>query len=88
MKTTRIIGFFKSVIGDMQTKVPIQLQYQTESTFRFNLFPNKPWFLCVCSTSLLKTLGEKEENAQTEQFLLFPQCFLPFLRPFCNFHQI
>ena len=24
-------------------------------------FPNKPWFLCVCSTSLLKTLWEKEQ---------------------------
>ena len=23
---------------------------------RFNPFPNKPWFLCVCTTSLLKTL--------------------------------
>ena len=27
----------------------------------FNLFPNKPWFLRVCSTSLLKTLLEKEK---------------------------
>ena len=27
----------------------------------FNSFPNKPWFLCVCSTSLLKTLWEKEK---------------------------
>ena len=26
----------------------------------FNSFPNKPWFLCVCSTSLLKTLWEKK----------------------------
>ena len=40
-----------------------------------------------CSTSLLKTLG-KEKNAHNEQFLLFPQCFLPFLRPLCRFHQI
>ena len=30
-----------------------------------NLFPNKPWFLRVCSKSLCN-----------EQFLLFPQCFL------------
>ena len=36
-------------------------------------FPNKPWFLHVCSTCLLKTLREKEK----EQYLLFPQCFLP-----------
>ena len=41
-----------------------------------NPFPNKPWFLCVCSTSLLKTVG-KGEIALNEQFLLFPQSFLP-----------
>ena len=38
-------------------------------------FPNKPWFLRVCCTSLLKTLG-KGEIARNEQFLHFPQCFL------------
>ena len=43
----------------------------------FNPFPNKPWFLRVYSTSLLKTLWEKGEIAPNEQFLLFPQCFLP-----------
>ena len=26
-----------------------------------NTFPNKPWFLHVCSRSLLKTLWEKEK---------------------------
>ena len=43
-----------------------------------NPFPNKPWFLRVCSTSLLKTLRVKEKLLK--QFLLFPQCFLPFWR--------
>ena len=105
------------------------------------LFPNKPWFLHVCSTSLLKTLWEKEkllvtsnfpfthsvfypydalsfifikfepfpkqalvftclqhkpfentvgkgEIARIEQFLLFPQCFLPVWITFCHFRQI
>ena len=51
----------------------------------FNPFPNKPWFLCVCSTSLLKTLWEIARN---EQFLLFPQCFLPFSRTSYHFHWI
>ena len=32
-------------------------------------FPNKPWFLLVYNTSLLKTLWKKEK------LLLFPQCF-------------
>ena len=48
---------------------------------------DKPRFLRVCSTSLFKTLG-KGEIALNEQFLLFPQCFLPFWRTFCHFHQI
>ena len=48
----------------------------------FNPFPNKPWVLCVCSASLLKTLWEKEK------LLLFPQCFLPVRKTFCHFHPI
>ena len=51
---------------------------------RQNPFPKKPWGLCVCSTSLLKTLREKEDK----QSLLFPQCFLPIKRSLCHFHQI
>ena len=67
-----------------------------------NPFPNKPWFLRVCTTGILKTLWEKEklhyryfentvgkkEIARNEQFLLFPQCFLPIWRTFCHFHRI
>ena len=33
-----------------------------------NTFPNKPWFLRVCSTSLLKTLWEKEKLLVTSNF--------------------
>ena len=40
-----------------------------------NPFPNKPCFLRVCSTSLLKNNVGKEELARNEQFFLFPQCF-------------
>ena len=29
----------------------------------------------------------KGEIARNEQFLLFPQCFLPIWTSFCNFHQ-
>ena len=36
----------------------------------FNAFPNKPWFLRVYSTSLLKTL--ENETKRNEQFILFP----------------
>ena len=31
------------------------------SCILFNPFPNKPWFLLVCSAGLLKTLWEKEK---------------------------
>ena len=37
--------------------------------------------------SLENTVG-KGEIARNEQFLLFPQCFLPILRPFSHFYQI
>ena len=51
-----------------------------------NHFPNKPWFLCVCSTSLEKTV-EKGEIARNKQFLLFLQCLLLVWRPFLHFDQ-
>ena len=51
-------------------------------------FPDKPWFLFVCSTKLLKTLWEKEKLLPTCNFSFFPQCFLPILRTFCHFDQI
>ena len=35
---------------------------------RINPFPNKPWFLRVCSTNLLKTLWEKEKLLVTSNF--------------------
>ena len=43
-----------------------------------NLFPNKPWFLCVCSTSLLKTVREKEKLLITSNFSFFHSVFHPF----------
>ena len=44
-------------------------------------------FTCLQYDSLENTVG-KGEIARYEQFLLFPQCFLPFWRTFCHFHQI
>ena len=55
----------------------------------FNPFPNKPWFLHVCSTSLLKTLWEKEKLLVMSNFSFSPfptvfstclESFLPFLK--------
>ena len=44
----------------------------------FNPFPNKPWFLSVCSTSLLKTLWEKEKLLVTSSFSFSRSVFYPF----------
>ena len=52
----------------------------------FNPFPNKPWFLPVWSTILLKTLWEKEKLLVTSNFS-FSQCFLAVWITFCHFQQ-
>ena len=43
-----------------------------------NPFPNKPWFLRVCSKTLLKTLWEKEKLLVTNNFLFSNSVFKPF----------
>ena len=40
-----------------------------------NPFPNKPWFLCVCSASLLKTMWEKEKLLVTSHFFFSHSVF-------------
>ena len=42
-----------------------------------NPFPNNPWFLRVCSTSLLKTLREKEKLLGTRNFSFSHSVFWP-----------
>ena len=42
-----------------------------------NPFPNKPWFLRVCSTSLLKTLREKEKSLVTSNSSFSHSVFYP-----------
>ena len=44
----------------------------------FNPFPNKPWFLRVCSISLLKILWEKEKLLVTSNFSFSHSVFYPF----------
>ena len=48
------------------------------SSYPLNPFPNKPWFLRVCSTSLLKTLWEKEKLLVTSNFSFSHIVFYPF----------
>ena len=44
-------------------------------------------FTCVLYKSLENTVRQGE-IAHNEQFLLFPQCFLPFQKTVCHFQQI
>ena len=44
----------------------------------FNPFPNKPWFLRVCRTSVLKTLCEKEKLLVTSNFSFSHSVFYSF----------
>ena len=46
-------------------------------SFRFNPFLNKPWFVRVCSISLLKRLWEKEKLLVTDNFYFFHSVFYP-----------
>ena len=50
----------------------------------FNPFPNKPWYIPVCSKSLLKTLREKEKLALTSDFS-FSKSFSTLLENFLLF---
>ena len=50
-----------------------------------NPFPNMPWFLCVCSTSLLKTLWKKEKLLVTSNFSFSHSVFYPLEEPFSIF---
>ena len=55
--------------------------------FRLNPFPNKPWFLRVCSTDLLKTLWEKEKLLVTSNFSFSHSVFYPFGEPSAIFNK-
>ena len=53
-----------------------------------NPFPNKPWFLRVCSTSLLKTLREKEKLFVISNFSFSHSVFYPFGELFAIFIKL
>ena len=48
-----------------------------QSEWTLNPFQNKPWFLRVCSTRLLKTLWEKEKLLVTSNFFFSHSVFYP-----------
>ena len=48
----------------------------------------KPWFLCVCSASLLKTLRDKDKLLVMSNSSFSHSVFYPFGKTFCHFHQV
>ena len=60
-----------------RTTYNVQFQKKKKNQ-AINPFPNKPWFLRVCSTSLLKTQWEKEKYLVTSNFSFFHSVFYPF----------
>ena len=68
-------------------------QYRPLSIINFHLNALKPFpeqaldFMYLHHKSFDNAVG-KGEIAHNEQFLLFPQCFLPVLRAFCHLDQI
>ena len=51
--------------------------YKTKLGLGVNPFPNKPWFLCVSSTSPLKTLWEREKLLVTSDHSFSHSVFCP-----------
>ena len=54
------------------------LKVSSAKFIKFNPFPNKPWFLRVCSISLLKILWEKEKLLVTSNFSFSHSVFYLF----------
>ena len=52
-----------------------------------SLSQTSPGFYVSALNSFENTVG-KGEIALNEQFLLFPQCFIPMWRTLCHFHKI
>ena len=74
---TGIVGL-ESIQSCVKTycKVKCRIIYTCPSLC-FNPCPNKPWFLHVCSRTLLKTVWEKEKLLLTSNFSFSHHVFYP-----------
>ena len=70
-------GASKGVIVWEWVKSSALIQW-LKPTVNINPFPNKPWFSRVCSTSLLKTLREKEKLLIMSNFSFSHSVFYNF----------
>ena len=78
----------ENTMGEGEMLVTRFSAFPTIFPIPFNPFSNKPWFLRVCSTSLLKTLWEKEKLLVTSNFSFSHSVFYLFGYFFRHFHQI
>ena len=78
----------KKVIRNLSLKPIIPIKTSILPCFYFNPFPNKPLFLHVCHTFLLKTMWKKEKLLVRSNFSFSHSFFYPFWRTFNHFHQI
>ena len=78
MLVTRIFCFSSNVFMPVKDKFCILNHHKFFVWKSFNPFPNKPWFLRVYSTNLLKTLWEKEKLLVTSNFSFFRSVFYPY----------
>ena len=62
------------VVMQKLTKIVVAVMMQ----FFLNPFPNNPWFLSVCSTSLLKKLWDKKKLLGKSNFFFSHSVFYPF----------
>ena len=88
--TLNVSGFFLSLIYNFYTfnNINIYLSPTVFTEALLNPFPNKPWFLRVCSTCLLKTLWEKEKLLVTSNFSFTHSAFYPFSELFAIFIKL
>ena len=69
----------KPVLETTCIKRPLALRdHCSNTTTLLNPFPNTPWFLPVCSRSLLKTLWEKEKLLVVSNFSFSHNAFYLF----------
>ena len=82
------IKFQNQIETEGERKHDINMPETKIQVICLNPFPNKPCFLLVCSPFPFKNTSEKGEIARNEQFLFFPQCFLPVWGALCIFKKI
>ena len=76
--TKRVLGLHSLSLFQTASRGWFFTKRQNLRSAQINPFPNKPWFLLVCRTSLLKTLWEKEKWLVMSRFSFSHSVFYLF----------